>query len=125
MKRLMSHSRGAAAEFMRRGPELSTAAGYRPAQFRGQAFRLPPTPQLNRSRISSAFDLFHDPVLTALLKTALSQNNDLQIAAERVFEARSQYGITRSAIFPSLDARANSTPCATLRLAPPRLFHRV
>lgn len=52
----------------------------------------------------SAFDLFHDSTLTDLLKTALRQNNDLRIAAARVLEARSQYGITRSGIFPSLDA---------------------
>jgi multidrug efflux system outer membrane protein len=50
------------------------------------------------------FDLFKDPTLSELLKTALRQNNDLHIAAERVLEAHSQYGITRSAIFPSLDA---------------------
>jgi multidrug efflux system outer membrane protein len=50
------------------------------------------------------FDLFKDPALAELLKTALRQNNDLHIAAERVLEAHSQYGITRSAIFPSLDA---------------------
>ena len=50
------------------------------------------------------FDLFHDPTLTELLKTALAQNNDVKIAAERVLEARAQYGIVRSNIFPSLDA---------------------
>lgn len=50
------------------------------------------------------FDLFHDPTLTGLLKTALAQNNDLQIAAERVLEARAQFHITRSDEFPSLDA---------------------
>jgi outer membrane protein, multidrug efflux system len=52
----------------------------------------------------SPFDLFHDPVLTQLLKTAITQNNDLKIAVQRVLEARAQYGITRSNEFPSLDA---------------------
>lgn len=50
------------------------------------------------------FDLFHDDTLTALIKTALANNNDLAIAAERVLEARAQYGITRSVLFPSVDA---------------------
>lgn len=52
----------------------------------------------------SPFDLFHDPVLTQLLKTAITRNNDLKIAVQRVLEARAQYGITRSNEFPSLDA---------------------
>jgi NodT family efflux transporter outer membrane factor (OMF) lipoprotein len=52
----------------------------------------------------SPFDLFHDPTLTELLKTALAQNNDVHIAAQRVLEARAQYGIVRSNIFPSADA---------------------
>ncbi len=50
------------------------------------------------------FDLFHDAELTELLKTALAHNEDLQIAAQRVLEARAQYGIARSNQFPSLDA---------------------
>jgi len=50
------------------------------------------------------FDLFHDDTLTALLKTALANNHDLAIAADRVLEARAQYGITRSVLFPSVDA---------------------
>lgn len=83
------------------GPNYKRPQVSVPAQFKG-------TPQVQASGPSvadtSAFDLFHDPTLTALLKTALAQNFDLRIAAERVLEARSQYGITRAGIFPSLDA---------------------
>ena len=84
-------------------PQIAT-----PAQFRG-ATAPAPDPNADGAVKSladlSPSDLFHDPTLAALLKTALSQNNDLRIAVERVLEARSQYGITRSAIFPSLDAQ--------------------
>src|SRR5579863_9259629 len=85
------------------GPDYQRPQVATPPQFRGQAVS-DGAAQPKSIADASAFDLFHDPTLTALLRTALSQNNDLHIAAERVLEARSQYGITRSNIFPSLDA---------------------
>jgi NodT family efflux transporter outer membrane factor (OMF) lipoprotein len=82
------------------GPNYTRPQVQSPTQFRGAQPAAVPADSIANL---SAPDLFHDPTLTALLKTALSQNNDLHIAVERVLEARSQYGITRSAIFPSLD----------------------
>src|SRR5580692_1632431 len=82
------------------GPNYTRPQVTAPTQFRGAQPAVAPADSIANL---SASDLFHDPTLTALLKTALSQNNDLHIAVERVLEARSQYGITRSAIFPSLD----------------------
>jgi NodT family efflux transporter outer membrane factor (OMF) lipoprotein len=55
------------------------------------------------------FNLFHDPVLNQLVQTALKQNFDVRIAAERVLEARAQYGITRANLFPTLAASASYT----------------
>ena len=75
-----------------------------PTQFRGTQPTAPADKPAASIADVSAFDLFHDPALTSLLKTALAQNNDIHIAAERVQEERGQYGITRSAIFPSVDA---------------------
>ena len=43
------------------------------------------------------FDLFHDDTLTELVNTAIRQNFDLRIAAERVLEAQAQAGITNAA----------------------------
>lgn len=68
------------------------------------AYHGPPAPADASIADLAPFDLFHDPTLTELLKTALAQNNDLSIAAERVLEARAQFGIVRSNQFPSLDA---------------------
>src|SRR5438552_11808615 len=48
-------------------------------------------------------DLFKDPVLTDLITTALQQNYDVRIAAERVLEARAQLGISDSDLLPTLD----------------------
>ncbi len=95
------------------GPNYQKPQVTAPTQFRGTPPSVDKPPATDQPAGSnqpvasiaelSAFDLFHDDTLTALLKTALSENHDLRIGAERVLEARSQYGITKSAIFPSLD----------------------
>ncbi len=54
------------------------------------------------------WDLFQDPVLHELIKVALAQNKDLQIAVERIEEARALYGITRADFYPKLDAVASA-----------------
>ena len=41
------------------------------------------------------FDLFRDETLTGLVKTALQENFELRIAAQRVLQARAAYGITQ------------------------------
>ena len=71
-----------------------------PGQYRGAA--APSSPQSLAD--TSSFDLFGDEALTGLLKTALRENSDIQMAAERVLEARAQYGVARSGQFPTLDA---------------------
>lgn len=54
-------------------------------------------------------ELFQDATLKQLLATALEKNFDVRIAAERVIEARAQYGITRANLLPTLDAQATYT----------------
>ena len=46
------------------------------------------------------WEVFHDPQLQELIRTALKQNYDLQLAVERVTAARAQVGIVRSNQFP-------------------------
>jgi len=55
------------------------------------------------------FDLFQDDALKQLGETALGQNFDVRIAAERVMEARAQLGITRAGLLPTLDAQGSYT----------------
>src|SRR5436190_7023997 len=52
------------------------------------------------------FDLFQDETVKQLVTGALEKNFDLRIAAERVLEARAQYGIVRGNLLPTLDAQA-------------------
>jgi outer membrane protein, multidrug efflux system len=54
------------------------------------------------------WDRFGDPVLSGLVRTALENNLDLRIAVANVDQAFAQYGITRSALFPELDAGASA-----------------
>ncbi len=54
------------------------------------------------------WDRFGDPVLSHLVRTALENNKDLAIAAANVDQAFAQYGITRSAQFPTVDAGASA-----------------
>jgi multidrug efflux system outer membrane protein len=48
--------------------------------------------------------VFNDPELTKLIDTALRNNYDLRIAAERVVEQQAQVSITRSQQFPTVTA---------------------
>jgi outer membrane protein, multidrug efflux system len=55
------------------------------------------------------WQVFHDPQLQELIRTALKQNYDLQLAVERVNAARAQVGITRSNQFPQVSANPDFT----------------
>ncbi len=50
------------------------------------------------------WDTFQDEALTDLIRTALKQNYDVRIAAERILEAQAQVGITRADQLPSVSA---------------------
>jgi outer membrane protein, multidrug efflux system len=53
------------------------------------------------------WQVFHDPQLQELIRTALKQNYDLQLAVERVNAARAQVGIARSNEFPQVSLDPN------------------
>ena len=46
---------------------------------------------------------FKDPLLTELIESALSQNLDIQIARERICQARAEYGVEFSRLLPQID----------------------
>jgi multidrug efflux system outer membrane protein len=54
------------------------------------------------------WDQFQDPVLSSLVRTALANNKDLEIATANVDQAVAQYGIVRSAQFPQVNASASA-----------------
>jgi len=55
------------------------------------------------------FDLFRDDTLTTLVRTALAQNFDLQIAAERVVQARERFRIVHADQFPVVVGSASAS----------------
>jgi outer membrane protein, multidrug efflux system len=85
------------------GPDYQRPTLPLPAQYRDAE---PPAP--GREAVSLAdlqwFELFRDDSLQALVRTALQQSYDVRIAVARILEARAQLGITRSFLFPQLDA---------------------
>ncbi|MGH9388022.1 MAG: efflux transporter outer membrane subunit [Vicinamibacteria bacterium] len=52
------------------------------------------------------WELFQDEELRRLITVALEENRDLKIAIERIEEARALYGISRSELYPQVDASA-------------------
>jgi outer membrane protein, multidrug efflux system len=53
------------------------------------------------------WQVFQDPQLQELIRTALKENYDLQLATERIGAARAQVAITRSSLFPQVQGNAN------------------
>jgi multidrug efflux system outer membrane protein len=89
----------------RLGPKYARPVVDVPGDFRGQA------PELNKTTISVKslgnekwWTVFQDEQLQTLIRTAIANNYDVQIAAERVVSAQAQLGITRADQLPSLSA---------------------
>jgi outer membrane protein, multidrug efflux system len=85
---------------------------HRPAVQTPNSFRdLAENPQLREQTASYAdlpwWQVFQDPKLQELIRTALHQNYDLQLATERINSARAEVAITRSSLFPQLSGNAN------------------
>jgi len=83
------------------GPNYHRPAVQTPATFRD----LSSAPA--QSQAASYADLpwwqvFQDPQLQDLIRTALKQNYDLQLATERINAARAQVAIARSSLFPQV-----------------------
>ena len=90
-----------------------------PSAYRGAPPQQAAQPQQNRSQRAPTsseqslgdqkwFDVFQDPQLQKLIRTALTQNYDVRIAAARILEAQAQVGITRADQLPTIDAGAAS-----------------
>jgi multidrug efflux system outer membrane protein len=89
------------------GPKYHRPTVQTPASYRDLANN----PQLQQQTASYAdlpwWQVFQDPKLQELIRTALKQNYDLQIAAERVNAARAQVAVTRSSLFPQVSGNGN------------------
>ncbi len=65
------------------------------------------------------WDVVKDPQLQALIREAIANNLDLRTATARVAEARAQYGIARSFLFPEAGVSAGYSAQQTSRLSEP------
>jgi outer membrane protein, multidrug efflux system len=88
------------------GPNYHRPAVQTPAVYRD----LSQNPQLQAQAASYAdlpwWQVFNDPKLQELIRVALKQNYDLQLATERIVAARAQLAITRSNLFPQVQGNA-------------------
>jgi outer membrane protein, multidrug efflux system len=85
---------------------------HRPAVQTPTAFRdLSQNPQAQAQAASYAdlpwWQVFQDQQLQELIRTALKQNYDLQLATERINAARAQLAVTRSRLFPQVQGNAD------------------
>jgi multidrug efflux system outer membrane protein len=88
------------------GPNYMRPAAAVPGSYRGTTSDEAAQAQLAALGDQKWWDIFQDEQLRTLIRTALTQNYDLRIAASRVLEARAQLGIIRADQFPSLGAGA-------------------
>src|SRR6202162_2413539 len=84
------------------GPAVQTPAAYRDlaedAQLQSQTASYADLPW---------WQVFQDPQLQELIRTAIKQNYDLQIATERINSSRAQVAITRSNLFPQVQGNGD------------------
>ena len=89
------------------GPKYHRPAVQTPTAFRN----ITPDPQQQAQAASYAdlpwWQAFQDPKLQELIRTALKQNYDVQLATERINAARAQVAIARSSLFPQVSGNAN------------------
>jgi multidrug efflux system outer membrane protein len=64
------------------------------------------------------WEVFQDPQLQSLIRTALKNNYDVRIAASRVLQAQAQLGITRADQFPTLSAGGDIASQQSPKLGP-------
>jgi multidrug efflux system outer membrane protein len=97
------------------GPNYSRPAVPRPPAYRffegeAQAESIADTPW---------WEIVKDPQLQALIREAIANNLDLRVATARVAEARAQYGIARSFLFPEVGLSGGYSAQQASRLSEP------
>lgn len=89
------------------GPNYHRPVVGAPTSFRGVS----DNPQAQAQAASYAdlpwWQVFQDPQLQDLIRTALKQNYDLQLATERINAGRAQLAVTRSSQFPQVQGNGN------------------
>jgi len=84
------------------GPNYKRPQVATPTAFRGSDNAAVSTPDAASLGDQNFAQVFHEPELQDLIRTALANNFDVRIAAERVLEQQAQLRITRSQQFPTV-----------------------
>lgn len=84
------------------GPNYVRPQVTAPPVYRGADEAPVSSPDQNALGDQKWVQVFHEPELQDLIRTALVQNYDVRIAAQRVLEEQAQFKITRSQQFPAL-----------------------
>jgi len=90
------------------GPNYHRPAIDTPSAYRGESATQVSAASAESLGNEKWFDLFQDPVLQQMIRTALQQNYDVQIAATRVLQAQAELAITRANQFPMLGGGAQA-----------------
>ena len=101
-------------------PSVDVPGGYRGAAPSAQAAQPSAQPNKDQSKPSLQpeasslgdekwFEVFQDKQLQELIRTAIQNNYDVNIAAARILKAQAQLGITRADQLPTLSAGASAT----------------
>ena len=77
-----------------------------PQDYRFRSAQGQPEPDLNSLADLTWWQIFDDPVLQDLIRTALVQNYDVRLAVARVAEARAGVGVSRSTWLPDVGGAA-------------------
>lgn len=91
-----------------RKPENTIPENFPQQLINGEAIPNDTAEQLILSQVAWQ-NYYRDEVLKELIKTGLENNKDLKTAALRISEARAQYGVEKSNLFPDLTADGDFT----------------
>lgn len=75
----------------------------RPAVKAPETWRVPEK-EARQAANTAWWEQFNDPVLNNLIQTALKENKDILIAAQRIEEHLGRYGVARADLFPQVSA---------------------
>ncbi|HET6930083.1 MAG TPA: efflux transporter outer membrane subunit [Candidatus Acidoferrum sp.] len=91
------------------GPNYKRPAVQTPTEYRElkDASQAQVQPQVASYADLPWWQVFQDPTLQEMIRTALKQNYDLQLATERINAARAQVQITRSNLFPQVSGNGD------------------
>jgi outer membrane protein, multidrug efflux system len=79
-----------------------------------EAYSIPDSVRIDTITVDSLvnlnwWELFEDPVLDTLVRIALNENKNVNIAVSRLEEARATLGFTKADIYPRFDIQATAT----------------